>query len=204
MELIRQYFPELNKIQIEQLTALKDLYTSWNEKINVISRKDIDHLYLHHVLHSLALVKLNVLQNGMKVLDVGTGGGFPGVPLAIVYPEVSFTLLDATAKKIHVVKEVANALGLNNIEAVHARVEKHEGSYDLVVSRAVSSLTQIIDWTKHLAAAGHWIAYKGGDAKELRKELTPVYKMEFIPVSRYFKEDYFNEKYIIDIRKVAV
>ncbi len=200
MELIRHYFPALTPVQLDQLSSLGSLYREWNEKINVISRKDIDHLYEHHVLHSLALAKYNPFVSGMQVLDAGTGGGFPGIPLAILFPEVHFTLLDSTAKKIHVVQEIARHLGLANITATHARVEEHQGRYDLIVSRAVSTLTQMVAWTKHLVPAGHWIMLKGGDPKELRKELPPRYRLTFIPVKDYFREEYFSGKYIVDIR----
>ena len=199
MELIRHYFPGLTAFQDGQFAALDALYREWNEKINVISRKDIEHLYEHHVLQSLALAKYNPFHSGMQVLDAGTGGGFPGIPLAILFPEVEFTLLDSTAKKIHVVRQVAEALGLQNVKAIHVRVEAHEGSYDLVTSRAVSTISQMVAWTKHLVPSKRWVILKGGDPREMRKELPPLYKMTFIPVNEYFTEAYFNGKYIIDI-----
>jgi 16S rRNA (guanine527-N7)-methyltransferase len=200
MELIRRYFPELTTEQLDKFAALDTLYRDWNSKINVISRKDIDSLYLHHVLHSMALVKYNPFVAGMHVLDAGTGGGFPGIPLAICYPDVQFTLLDSTAKKIHVVNEVATALALQNVTGVHARIEEHSGQYDIITSRAVSSLTQMVDWSKHLASKKRWMILKGGDPKELRKELPPLYKMEFTPVNAFFEEEYFVDKYIVDIK----
>ena len=199
MELILKYFPELGPTQKEQFESLGALYRDWNEKINVISRKDIDNLYLHHVLHSLALARYHPFAAQMNILDAGTGGGFPGIPLAICFPEVHFTLLDSTAKKIKVVNEVAGSLGLQNVQGVHSRVEDHEGKYDIIVSRAVSSLTQMVGWTKHLIPSGHWIMLKGGDQKEMRKELPPIFRMKFTPVSEYFKEDYFVDKFIVDI-----
>ncbi|HJW28463.1 MAG TPA: 16S rRNA (guanine(527)-N(7))-methyltransferase RsmG [Saprospiraceae bacterium] len=198
MELIHHYFPDLTDAQVEQLGALKGLYKDWNEKINVISRKDIDHLYEHHVLHSLAIAKYNPFRNGMNVLDAGTGGGFPGIPLAIVYPEVQFTLLDSIAKKIRIVNEVIQALALNNATGIHSRLEDHQGEYDLITCRAVSTLTQLVAWSKHLGIK-RWIVLKGGDPKEIRKELTPMYKMKFVPVSDYFNEVYFQGKYIVDV-----
>ena len=201
MELIRYYFPDLSPVQLKQLTALGPLYREWNEKINVISRKDIDHLYEHHVLHSLAIAKYNPFENGMKVLDVGTGGGFPGIPLAILFPEVQFTLLDSTAKKIHVVREVSEAIGLKNVEGVHARVEEHHGKYDIILSRAVSTISQLVEWTAHLVPAQRWVIFKGGDPADMRKELPPYFNMTFIPVSQYFHEDYFIDKYIVDVHK---
>lgn len=188
-------------MHLQQLTALGPLYRQWNEKINVISRRDIDHLYEHHVLHSLAIVKLNPFKKGMKVLDAGTGGGFPGIPLAILFPEVHFTLLDSTAKKIHVVREVSEAIGLKNVEGVHARIEEHQGTYDLILSRAVSTLAQMVHWSAHLVPAQRWIIFKGGDPADMRKELPPYFTMTFIPVSQYFNEEYFIDKYIVDIQK---
>lgn len=200
MELIERYFPDLTSRQLQQFAALDALYREWNSKINVISRKDIDALYLHHVLHSLALAKYDPFEKGMQVLDAGTGGGFPGIPLAIMYPDVHFTLLDSTAKKISVVHAVAEALQLQNVKAVHERVESHQGAYAIITSRAVSSLTQMVTWTKHIAAGQRWIMLKGGDPRELRKELPPLYKMEFTPVNKYFDEEYFKDKYIVDVK----
>lgn len=199
MELILRYFPDLTAKQQAQLTALGDLYRHWNEKINVISRKDIDHLYAHHVLHSLTIARYDPFNDGMQVLDAGTGGGFPGIPLAIVYPGVQFTLLDATAKKIHVVEQVAAAIQLENVTAIHARLESHTGQFDIVMSRAVSSLGQLVSWSKHLMPVPRWIALKGGSPEALRKELPPFFKMTCIPVSRYFEGEYFLEKYILDV-----
>jgi 16S rRNA (guanine527-N7)-methyltransferase len=201
MELIQTYFPELSEKQKKQLIALGPLYREWNEKINVISRKDIDHLYEHHVLHSLALAKYNPFESGMNVLDAGTGGGFPGIPLAILYPEVMFTLLDATAKKILVAKEVAAHIGLENVNGVHARLEEHRGEYDLVTSRAVSTLPQMVAWTGHLVPSQKWIFLKGGDPAEIRKELPPRYGVVCTPVNKYFREEYFAGKYIVDVKK---
>ena len=201
MELIRKYFPELNEKQLNQFEALGPLYKEWNDKINVISRKDIDHLYLHHVLHSLVLAKYDPFTKSKSVLDAGTGGGFPGIPLAIMFPHIQFTLLDSTAKKIHVVNEVVKALDLPNVTAVHTRVEDHHGVYDVVTSRAVSTLTQLVAWTKHLVPSLHWIVLKGGDQRELRKELPPLYKMIFTPVREYFEEEYFEGKLVVEVKK---
>jgi len=201
MELILTYFPDLNEQQLYQFTALGDLYREWNEKINVISRKDIDHLYEHHVLHSLAIAKYNPFRGSMEVLDFGTGGGFPGIPLAIMYPDVKFTLLDSVAKKIRVVSEVAAALKLENVDVVHSRAEDYKGRYDLIVGRAVSTLSQMIAWSKHLVPSQEWIMLKGGDANEIRKEIRPNYSTKLIPVSQYFTEPYFQEKYLVLVRK---
>ena len=201
MELILSYFPHLSQVQKDQLAMLGSLYREWNEKINVISRKDIDHLYEHHVLHSLAIAKMNMLQPGMRVLDAGTGGGFPGIPLAILYPEVNFTLLDSTAKKIKVVHEIATALGLENVIGVHSRIEEYQGTFDLIISRAVSSLEQMIEWSKHLVPPQHWIIFKGGDPMDFRKELPPYFDVRSYPVSDWFKEEYFLEKFLVEVRR---
>lgn len=201
MDLIENYFPALNPIQKHAFEALGPLYHEWNEKINVISRKDIDHLYEHHVLHSLALAKYNPFREGMNVIDVGTGGGFPGIPLAIMFPRTNFTLLDSTAKKIHVVQEIATALKLENVITVHSRVEHHQGRYDLILSRAVSTLHQMVTWTNHLTTQNRWIFLKGGSQKDLRKELPPLFKIIFIPITDYFPGDYFKEKWIVDVQR---
>lgn len=201
MELIHKYFSELSEEKLLQFKMLDPIYRNWNEKINVISRKDIDHLYEHHVLHSLAIAKLNPFKDGMEVLDLGTGGGFPGIPLAILYPDVKFTLLDSVAKKIKVVLEVAAELKLENVSVVHSRAEDHKGRYDLVVCRAVSTVSQMIAWSKHLVPSQKWIMLKGGDANEIRKETRPNYATKLIPISQYFEEPYFNEKYLVTVQK---
>jgi 16S rRNA (guanine527-N7)-methyltransferase len=198
MELIRKYFSDLTAAQMDLFAALGPLYTDWNEKINVISRKDIQHLYEHHVLHSLAIAKYNPFTTGMKILDAGTGGGFPGIPLAIVYPEVNFTLVDSIAKKILVANKVIEALELKNVMAIQARLEEHQGNYDIITSRAVSTLPQLIMWTKQLAAR-RWIVLKGGSPQEFRKELPPMFTVNSIPVGKYFGEEYFQGKYLVDV-----
>ena len=199
MDIILKYFPSLSDQQIEKFAALDALYKDWNEKINVISRKDIDHLYLHHVLHSLAIAKYDALRPGMKVLDAGTGGGFPGIPLAIYYPDVEFALLDSTAKKIHVVNEVISALGLTNATGIHSRLEEHKGEHDVLTSRAVSTLTQLATWTRNLTTISRWLILKGGDPKEIRKELPPRYNVLSMPINDFFEEEYFTGKYLVDI-----
>ncbi len=201
MELIRKYFPELPEETFHQFERLDAIYRNWNEKINVISRKDIDHLYEHHVLHSLAIAKLSQFKSGMEVLDFGTGGGFPGIPLAVMFPEVKFTLLDSVAKKIKVVTEVSAELKLENVSVAHARAEDHKGRYDLVVCRAVSTVSQMIAWSKHLVPGQKWVMLKGGDANEIRKETRPNYATKLIPISQYFEEPYFSEKYIVTVQK---
>jgi 16S rRNA (guanine527-N7)-methyltransferase len=164
----------------------------------VISRKDIQHLYEHHVLHSLAIAKYNPFTPGMKVLDAGTGGGFPCIPLAIVYPEVNFVLLDSIAKKINVANKVIEAIELKNAIGIQARLEKHQGTYDIVTSRAVSTLPQLIMWAKQLGAR-RWIILKGGTPQEFRKELPPMFNVISVPVSQFFEEEYFQGKYLVDI-----
>jgi len=201
MELIRKYFPDLNDLQIQQFAKLDGLFREWNEKINVISRKDMDHLYEHHVLHSLAIAKHTFFESGMNILDLGTGGGFPGIPLAILFPEVKFTLLDSIAKKIRVVSEINNALKLRNVFPVCSRVESHEGQYDCVVSRAVSTLGQMVAWSRHLVPSQQWIMLKGGKSSEIRKEISPEFDVQFTPISDYFSESYFLEKYIVEVHK---
>lgn len=205
MEIIEKYFPDLSPLQKERFGRLFDLYKDWNSKINVISRKDIDQLYLHHVLHSLAIVKYTQLPKGANVLDVGTGGGFPGIPLAIMFPEVNFTLVDSIGKKIKVVNEVASALGLTNVVGKHNRAEELGQKFDFVVSRAVTRLPVIFGWIKKSIKKGktngltHGVLYlKGGDIEEELMELNwPVTTHQ---ISKYFSEPFFEEKYVVHIK----
>ncbi len=201
---ILKYFPKLTLEQQNQFAALLPLYTEWNEKINVVSRKDIENLNLHHVLHSLAIAKTTGFKDGSRILDLGTGGGFPGIPLAILYPSVSFLLVDSTAKKIRVVQEVATALGLKNVEAQHIRVEDIKGvQFDFVVTRAVTSLDQLFRWsrrlikTKHINALPNGIlALKGGNIREEVKALGKGQYVEITNISKFFDEEYFHEKVV--------
>ena len=202
---ILKYFPNLTDEQQNQFAALLPLYKEWNEKINVISRKDIDNLYLHHVLHSLAIAKVMAFKDGTEVLDLGTGGGFPGIPLAILYPSVSFTLVDSTAKKIRVVQEVAAALGLKNVEAQHIRVEdiKKGVQFDFVVTRAVTALDQLFRWSRRLIKTKHInilpngiFALKGGSIRDEVKALGKGQYVELTNISKLFKEEYFEEKVV--------
>ena len=148
VDIVLKYFPELTDLQIEHLKQLNDLYQDWNQKINVVSRKDIDELYLRHVLHALGIAKVQRFNEGAQVLDVGTGGGFPGIPLAILFPETQFTLVDAIGKKIKVVNEVIEGLQLENAKAFHTRVEDLNGQFDFIVSRAVAAMPTFVHWTK--------------------------------------------------------
>ena len=202
MELIQKYFPNLTEKQKEQMAALKDLYTDWNAKINVISRKDIDNLYEHHVLHSLAIMKALRFKAGSNVLDFGTGGGFPGIPLAIMMPDVNFKLIDGTGKKIRVVEEVASAIRLENVTAEHLRGEDEKGKYDFVVSRAVMPLPDLVKIVKknisqkqHNAMLNGVLVLKGGNVDA---EIHPYRKsVEVSPISNWFEEEWFKEKNVI-------
>ncbi|MST84957.1 16S rRNA (guanine(527)-N(7))-methyltransferase RsmG [Hallella mizrahii] len=202
MQTIVKYFPHLSTEQQSQFAALDELYHDWNSKINVISRKDIDNLYLHHVLHSLAIAKLIQFKPGTHILDFGTGGGFPGIPLAIMFPDCQFRMIDGTGKKIRVVNEVATALELHNVEAVHRRGEEEKEHFDFVVSRAVMPLPDMVKIvkkniakTQHNALPNGVIALKGGN---LNEELKPFGKKVMItPISDYFTEEWFADKQII-------
>lgn len=202
MQIIEKYFKELSEKQREQFGKLNELYRDWNSKINVISRKDIDNLYEHHVLHSLAIGKLIHFKAGTQILDFGTGGGFPGIPLAILFPQCSFKLIDGTGKKIRVATEVARTIGLTNVVAEHLRGEDEKGKFDFVVSRAVMPLPDLVKIvTKNIsrkqnnALPNGIICLKGGN---LDAELRPYHHLaEVTPVSNWFKEDWFKEKNII-------
>ena len=202
MDIILKYFPKLTELQIKQFAALKDLYADWNSKINVISRKDIDFLYEHHVLHSLAIAKEVSFRAGTKILDLGTGGGFPGIPLAILFPDCDFKLIDGTGKKINVVKEVAKAIGLKNCDAEHIRGENEKGKYDFVVSRAVMPLPDLerivrknISTKQRNALPNGIICLKGGNVEN---EIQPFRKyVEVTEISQLFDEEWFKEKYVI-------
>lgn len=202
MEQILKYFPELTEIQKQQIAALYDLYSDWNAKINVISRKDIENLYEHHVLHSLAIAKAIHFRPGTKILDFGTGGGFPGIPLSIMFPECSFKLIDGTGKKIKVATEVANAIGLKNCQPVHLRGEEEKGLYDFVVSRAVMPLPDLmkivrknISKKQQNALPNGVICLKGGD---IQNETNPYKKIvDITDISTWFKEPWFKEKSLI-------
>ena len=202
MDEIRKYFTELTATQLEQLTQLGELYRTWNERINVVSRKDIDNLYLHHVLHSLAIAKYVQFKAGTRVLDYGTGGGFPGIPLAIVFPECRFKLIDRTAKKIRVTQEIAAAIGLTNATAEQKAGEEERGEYDFVVSRAVMPLPDLMKIVKknisreqRNALPNGLICLKGGN---LDAETCTVKKVvDITPVGNWFEDEWFEEKNVV-------
>ena len=202
IDIITKYFRDISEEQCRQLEALYDLYQDWNSKINVISRKDIDNLYEHHVLHSLAIAKAIRFKDGSEILDFGTGGGFPGVPLAIMFHNCRFHLIDGTGKKIRVATEVANAIGLKNCHPEHKRGEEEKGKYDFVVSRAVMPLPDLerivrknISTKQHNAIPNGIICLKGGNVES---EIQPFRKYtEVTEISQWFSEEWFKEKYVI-------
>lgn len=203
MDFLLQYFPNLNEEQKEQFALLQELYQDWNLKINVVSRKDIDELYLRHVLHSLGIAKVQSFLPESKILDVGTGGGFPGIPLAILFPDVQFHLVDSIGKKIKVVEEVASGLQLKNVKVTNARVENLNGQYDFIVSRAVAQMETFVRWVKNaiLKKSNHelknGILYlKGGDLSE---ELKKFPKATIYPLSNYFEEDFYETKTVVHL-----
>lgn len=201
-DIILKYFPKLSQKQINQFARLYDLYQDWNAKINVISRKDIDNLYEHHVLHSLAIAKMINFREGTNVLDFGTGGGFPGIPLAIMFPEANFKLIDGTGKKIKVATEVGNAIGLENILPMHLRGEEEKGKFDFIVSRAVMPLPDLMKIVKkniakdqHNALANGLLVLKGGNLDE---EIKPYKKViDQTELTQWFDEEWFKEKYLL-------
>lgn len=205
MDIILKYFPDITETQKKQFAQLYDLYLDWNSKINVISRKDIENLYTNHVLHSLAIAKLITFQDGTKIMDVGTGGGFPGIPLAILFPNCQFLLVDSIGKKIKVVTEVANAIGLKNVEAKHTRAQDVKEKFDFVVSRAVMNLPALVDIVKKSiskeqknALPNGLICLKGGD---LTEELKPFKKTaEADDLSIFFEEDFFETKKVVYVQ----
>lgn len=203
MDLILKYFPNLSEVQRLQFEKLYDLYIEWNAKINVVSRKDIDDLYLRHVLHSLGIAKVQSFKDGSKILDVGTGGGFPGIPLAILYPKCNFHLVDSINKKLKVVNAVAEGLGLTNVKTTHSRVEAIDDQFDFIVSRAVTAMPAFVGWVKtkvkkkseHELKNG--ILYlKGGDLSE---ELEAFSKATLYPLTDYFEESFFETKKVVHL-----
>ncbi len=202
MDTLTKYFPNLTERQREQFAALSPLYEEWNSKINVISRKDMDHFFEHHVLHSLAIAKVISFKPMCEILDVGTGGGFPGIPLAIMFPDTRFTLVDSIGKKIKVVNDVIDHIGLTNAHAIQSRAEQVEGEFDFVVSRAVTTLSEFVPWVKNKISTSQFhplnngILYlKGGD---LKAELFPFrHKVRTWDIAQFFDEEYFETKKVI-------
>lgn len=201
-DIIFQYFPDLSSTQKKQFESLYALYADWNEKINVVSRKDIDNLYINHVLHSLGIAKIQTFKPGSDILDVGTGGGFPGIPLAILFPETNFHLVDSIGKKITVVNEVAKGVGLKNVKAEQARAEQLKGEYDFIVSRAVTRIKEFYQWihrktkAKSMHERDNGILYlKGGDLDEELNELKKPYQL--YNLSDHFKEEFFETKKVV-------
>ena len=205
MDIILKYFPDLTKTQIKQFEQLQAVYDEWNAQINVISRKDTENFYERHVLHSLGIAKVMEFADGSEILDIGTGGGFPGIPLAILYPECHFTLVDSIGKKIKVVNEVALALDLKNVVGIHERAEKIDKQFDFVVSRAVTAMPSFIQWTKdkfkkkQLNEFKNGILYlKGGDLAEEMKGVNKFYKIYELPA--FFSEEFFETKKVVYVR----
>lgn len=203
MELILKYFPNISESQKSQFQKLESLYRDWNLKINVVSRKDIDELYLRHVLHSLGIAKLIMFSDGSKILDVGTGGGFPGIPLAILFPNCKFHLVDSIAKKLKVVNEVVEGLGLTNVKTTHDRVENINDNYDFIVSRAVAAMPTFVHWTKgkilkknNNSLKNGIIYLKGGD---LNEELQDYKSATIYNLNDYFDEDFFETKKVVHL-----
>lgn len=203
MELILKYFPDLTEKQIAQFEALEDLYKDWNLKINVVSRKDIDELYLRHVLHSLAIAKVINFKDGSSLMDVGTGGGFPGIPLAILFPNCQFHLVDSINKKLNVVREVMAGLELENVKVTHTRVEEINETYDFIISRAVAAMPTFVHWVKGKIAKAqnndlkNGILYlKGGD---LTEELQDYQTTTIYNISDFFEEDFFETKKVVHL-----
>lgn len=203
MELIKKYFPDLTSHQLDQFEAMQALYKDWNLKINVVSRKDIEELYLRHILHSLGIAKVQKFNSGSTILDVGTGGGFPGIPLAILFPEVQFHLVDSIGKKIKVVDEVSEGLELKNVKTTNSRVEEIKGEYDFIVSRAVAVMPSFVAWVKGKIAKNsnhelkNGILYlKGGDLSE---ELKTYKTAKIYSLTDYFEEDFFETKKVVHL-----
>jgi 16S rRNA (guanine527-N7)-methyltransferase len=202
MDLIKKYFPDLTPDQIDKFSKLPELYKFWNAQINVISRKDEENFMERHVLHSMGIAKVIEFSPGSKILDIGTGGGFPGIPLAIMFPECQFTLVDSIGKKIKVVNEIATSLGLSNVKGIHERAEKIPGQYDFIVSRAVTAMPAFLPWTKGKFSKDqrnilpNGILYlKGGD---LTEELAGIRKdYEIIPLDTFFDEEFFETKKVV-------
>jgi 16S rRNA (guanine527-N7)-methyltransferase len=206
-ELIEQYFPDLTEVQKEQFKALEELYKDWNEKINVISRKDTENIFERHILHSLCIARLIELNPGSSVLDLGTGGGFPGIPMAIMFPKTQFTLIDGTKKKIKVVTEIANAIGLKNVRPKHLRAEDCTERFDFVITRAVAGADKLMNWSRRLikkkqehTLPNGIIALKGGDIERETSLLGKREYHEIYPLRDLIDREMFEDKYILYIQ----
>lgn len=207
MDIILKYFPDLTDTQREQFAALQGLYSEWNEKINVVSRKDIDNLYERHILHSLAIAKMVRFNPGAQVLDLGTGGGLPGIPLAILFPETKFTLADGTGKKIRVANSIIDKIGLKNAAAKHTRAEDLNRKFDFVLARAVTRLNRLYEWTRKLlkrkqshGTPNGLITLKGGNVNAEIAELPGNQYVEVYVISDFFEEEYFEEKFVVYVQ----
>ncbi|MEZ4885455.1 MAG: 16S rRNA (guanine(527)-N(7))-methyltransferase RsmG [Chitinophagales bacterium] len=204
-QIIRQHFPQLSTLQIERFDYLGEFYREWNEKINLISRKDIDNLYENHILHSLSIAKVIQFQSFTHILDIGTGGGFPGIPLAILFPQSRFHLIDSIQKKIKVVETLVEELGLSNVKAEHKRVQQvHGKSYDFVVSRGVTKLPELLDWTKKLVTKDHYNSLKNGlivlKGGNLEEEIATIKRrVKVFGIKDFYDMEYFAEKYVLHI-----
>ena len=205
VELIKQHFPSISELQISQFQQLQALYEEWNAQINVISRKDTENFYERHVLHYLAIAKVVNFVDGSKILDVGTGGGFPGIPLAILFPDCQFVLVDSIGKKIKVVKEVTQALDLSNVEGIHERAENIEGQFDFIVSRAVTKMPSFLKWTKGKFSKENKNEFKNGifylKGGDLSEEMKTVKKaVQYFLISEFFEQEFFETKKVVYVR----
>ena len=203
---IAEAFPDLTENQQKQFEQMGALYRFWNNRINLISRKDIKNLYTHHILHSLAIAKVIIWKPNTKILDVGTGGGFPGIPLAVLFPDVQFTLVDSIRKKIQVVREIAHELKLKNIEVIHTRAEDLNDQFDFIVARAVANADTLFKWTAKLIVSSQknvlpngWLLLKGGNVEIEMNQLNRDF--EVTPISNLFSHEYYLEKYVIYVQK---
>ncbi len=203
---IAEAFPDLTENQRKQFEQMGALYRFWNNRINLISRKDIKNLYTHHILHSLAIAKVIIWKPNTKILDVGTGGGFPGIPLAVLFPDVQFTLVDSIRKKIQVVREIAHELKLKNIEVIHTRAEDLNDQFDFIVARAVANADTLFKWTTKLIVSSQknvlpngWLLLKGGNVENEMNQLNRDF--EVTPISNLFSHEYYLEKYVIYVQK---